>query len=79
MYKLFRPKSSGNNKCKVMKTNPNVITVWTKKILNLQFFFNVIHTNKPSVPYSGSDTPAALHTSIILLTPVPQLSKNPVV
>lgn len=39
MYKLFRPKSSGNNKCKVMKINPNVITVWTKKILNLPFFF----------------------------------------
>lgn len=38
MYKLFRPKSSGNNKCKVMKINPNVITVWTKKILNLQLF-----------------------------------------
>lgn len=33
MYRLFRPKSSGNNKCKVMKINPNVITVWTKKFL----------------------------------------------
>ena len=37
MYKPFRPKSSWNNKCKVMKINPNVITVWTKKNLNFDF------------------------------------------
>ena len=40
---------------------------------------NVIHTNPPSVPYSGSGSPTVLHASTIRLTPVPQLSKKAVI
>ena len=39
---------------------------------------NVIHTNTPSVPYSGSGSQTALQASTIRLTPVPQLSKKAV-
>ena len=39
---------------------------------------NVIQTNNPSVPYSGSGKPTFLQASIILFTPVPQLSKKAV-
>ena len=46
MYKLSSTRSPrGNNKCKVMKINPNVITVWAKKILNLQFFIVSLRPN----------------------------------
>ncbi|MBO7608504.1 MAG: hypothetical protein J6T28_12955 [Paludibacteraceae bacterium] len=39
---------------------------------------NVIQTNVPSVPYSGSGNLAFLQASTIRLTPVPQLSKKAV-